>query len=308
MHDRDESPGEPRTVLVTGAGGYIGRHVVRALLDRGASVIAVDRGSGAGRVDPRATHIQADIFTETDRLLGELPPVDVCLHLAWEAGFVHGDPLHMLRLSSHYAFLDAVLRRGVGHLAVLGTVHEIGYHEGAVDETTPTEPLSLYGVAKNSLRQALTIRTEKEPDAVLQWLRCYYVYGDDENNNSIFTKIVRAARNGDRTFPFTTGQNQYDFITVEELARQVAAAVLQTEERGIINCCSGTPRTLREMVERFITERGLDIALEYGVYPDRPYDSPAIWGDPTRIDRILGLAGGAPVGGVDVPTPRGVWR
>ena len=56
---------------------------------------------------------------------------------------------------------------------------------------------------------------------------------------------------------------------------------------GIINLCSGRPEKLADRVERFIRENGYEIRLNYGAYPDRPYDSKAVWGDSSRIERIL---------------------
>lgn len=274
-------------VLVTGAGGYIGRHVVAALLDAGADVVTVERPGSGRSLDARVAHqVEGDIFADTDRVLADAGPVDVLVHLAWEAGFVHNSPVHMLRLSDHVRFLDAAVASGVGQVAVLGSMHEVGYHHGPVDETTPTEPLSQYGIAKDALRRSLTLRLQDGP-VVLQWLRCFYIYGDDARNSSIFTKIDEAAAAGKRTFPFTSGRNAYDFIEVGELGRQIAAVALQTEVDGVINCCSGEPTTLADRVEGFIRERGYDIALEYGAFPDRPYDSPAIWGDATKIRRVL---------------------
>ena len=95
-----------------------------------------------------------------------------------------------------------------------------------------------------------------------------------------------AAEEGKKTFPFTTGKNQYDFITVDELANQLSLAVLQNDVAGIINCCTGKPMSLADRVEQFIKEHQLHIELEYGAFPDRPYDSPCVYGDPTKIEQI----------------------
>ena len=92
-------------------------------------------------------------------------------------------------------------------------------------------------------------------------------------------------------FPFTTGKNKYDFISVDELSRQIAACVMQTEVKGIINCCTGKPVSLAEQVQSFIDSHGYRIQLQYGAYPDRPYDSPAVWGSSERIERIMKARG-----------------
>ena len=144
----------------------------------------------------------------------------------------------------------------------------------------------MYGIAKNALRGAAGLLSNRY-DAVFQWIRAYYIVGDDSRGNSIFSKLLQAAEEGKRAFPFTTGKSKYDFINVDDLARQIAAVVSQKEICGIINCCSGTPVSLADRVEQYIKEHHLDIALEYGAYPDRPYDSPAVWGDATKIKAII---------------------
>ena len=175
---------------------------------------------------------------------------------------------------------------GLKQRAVMGTMHEVGYWEGAIDENTPCNPISMYGIAKDALRRAMILYC-KQKNCILQWLRAYYILGDDKKNNSIFCKLLQAAEDGKNTFPFTTGKNQYDFITVDELANQLSAAVMQKEVVGIINCCTGKPMSLAERVEQFIKEHNLDIKLEYGAFPDRPYDSPCEYGDNTKIQMII---------------------
>lgn len=273
-------------VLVTGANGYIGRHVVKALLDNGAKVIACDLVTN--EVDNRAERKTLNLFDLPDgNVYEQLGSPDVCLHMAWRNGFVHNAPTHIGDLSAHFKFLTAMIDGGLRQLAVMGTMHEVGYWEGAIDENTPCNPISMYGIAKDALRRAMILYC-KQKDCILQWLRCYYILGDDKKNNSIFSKLLSAAGEGKKSFPFTSGKNQYDFITVDELAKQLSYAVTQKDVTGIINCCTGTPMTLAERVENFIKENNLDISLDYGAYPDRPYDSPCEYGNPDKINLIMG--------------------
>lgn len=272
-------------VAVTGANGYIGRHVVPALCDLGASVYALDLKSEAG--DPRAHWIEADILSEDfdpDDVFDRIP--DVCLHLAWRNGFDHNSISHMGDLSGHYVFLNKMIDAGVSRIAVMGSMHEIGYWEGPISEETPCNPQSVYGVAKDALRRALIIESERR-GFDLQWLRGFYIYGDDIQSQSIFGKLLRAAKAGQKSFPFTTGKNKFDFTPVADLAQMIVAAVMQDDVLGIINCCSGHPVALADQIEGFIRDNGLDIQLEYGAFPDRPYDSPGVWGDATKIQQIL---------------------
>jgi len=273
-----------KKVLVTGANGYIGRHVVKTLLDNGYVVDACD--VKCDEVDERANKINISIFNRDKDIFEKLGRPDICIHLAWRNGFVHNSETHMEDLYEHYTFLNNMINGGLKHLAVMGTMHEVGYWEGAVDESTPTNPYSLYGIAKNSLRQAVTL-IAKDKDVVLQWLRAYYITGDDLKSNSIFSKIIKKEKEGKEDFPFTTGKNKYDFISIEELTVQIVAASTQTEIIGIINCCSGKPMSLSEKAEEFIKKNDFKIKLKYGAFPDRKYDSPAVWGNNSKIGAIL---------------------
>lgn len=276
--------GMMKKILVTGAGGYIGRFVVKALLEQGAHVIAADMRTDG--IDPRAQILCEDIFEDTPSLFERLGSPDVCLHMAWRDGFVHNSNAHMESLSAHVRFLRLMVEGGLKQVAVMGTMHEIGYHEGAVREDTPCNPINPYGIAKDALRR-YALLLGRNTGTIVQWLRAFYIYGDDTRNNSIFAKLLKAEEEGKETFPFTSGKNKYDFITVEELARQIAVCVMQSEVAGIINCCSGMPVSLGEQVESFIWDHRMKIRLEYGAYPDRTYDSPAIWGDGSKIHQIL---------------------
>ncbi len=273
-------------ILVTGAGGYIGRYVVKELCDKGMQVIAAD--IKADGIDSRARTICENVFSGSEKIFEELGSPDVCIHMAWRNGFAHNSPAHMGDLSAHYTFISNMIKGGLKHLAVMGTMHEVGYYEGEIDENTPCNPISMYGIAKDALRRSTFLLAEQN-NICLQWLRAFYIFGDDKHNNSIFSKLTIAAEEGKKTFPFTSGKNKYDFISVEELAGQIAAAAVQTDVDGIINCCTGKPVSLAEKVEGFIKEHGFDIKLDYGAFPDRPYDSPAIWGDTEKINKIMNM-------------------
>lgn len=272
-------------VLVTGANGYIGRHVVRSFLDKGVEVIACDVCTD--EVDSRAVRKILNLFDLPEgNVFEKLGSPDVCLHMAWRNGFVHNAPTQMGDLSAHYRFLTALVDGGLKQLAVMGTMHEVGYWEGVIDENTPCNPISMYGIAKDALRRSMMLYAQQK-SVVFQWLRCYYILGDDMRNNSIFSKLLQAAEEGKTIFPFTTGKNKYDFIEVDKLADLLASSVVQSEVTGIINCCTGHPISLAERVEAFIKEYNLDIKLEYGAFPDRPYDSPCVYGDATKINVIM---------------------
>lgn len=270
-------------ILVTGANGYLGQGIVKEILDRGHEVIAAD--VKVDHVDERAKQKECNLFEIKDPYIYFGEP-DVLLHLAWRDGFIHYSNTHIEDLPKHYEFIKSFAEAGCKHIAVMGSMHEIGFFEGSIDENTPCHPITPYGIVKNALRD-LTQMLCKQNNIVFQWLRGYYIVGNSKYGSSIFSKITAAVEEGKKEFPFTLGQNQYDFIDYANFCMQVAAVVSQQKEQGIINICSGRPEKLADRVERFIKENHYDIELQYGMFPDRPYDSKAIWGNSEKIEKII---------------------
>lgn len=270
-------------IVVTGANGYLGQGIVTELLNHGHKVIATDFSTD--RVDERAEKIEEDIFKILDPFNVFAKP-DVLLHLAWKDGFIHNSPAHIIDLPQHFTFINKMILSGIKKVTILGSMHEIGFFEGAINENTPCHPLSLYGIGKNALRETVELLSNQN-GTLFQWLRGFYIVGNSQYGNSIFSKITQAVENGEIEFPFTSGKNQYDFLEYEQFCKQVAATVEQDKILGIINIASGRPTPLSVKVEQFIKDNNYNIKLVYGAFPDRPYDSTAVWGDDKKIRKIL---------------------
>jgi dTDP-6-deoxy-L-talose 4-dehydrogenase (NAD+) len=270
-------------ILVTGANGYLGQGIVKHILDCGNEVVAAD--FKIDRVDERADRRACNLF-EIEDPYNYFSKPDVLLHLAWRDGFVHYSDAHIEDLPKHYNFIKTFAESDIKMIAVMGSMHEIGFFEGSIKENTPCNPITPYGISKNALRE-LTAILCKQMGKEFMWLRGYYIVGNSQYGCSIFSKITAAEADGKLEFPFTQGKNQFDFIDYEDFCEQVACAVCQTETTGIINICSGHPEKLADRVERFIRENRYNIKLKYGAFPDRPYDSKAVWGDDSKIQNIL---------------------
>lgn len=269
-------------IIVTGANGYIGRHVVACLQQRGHEVLALDH-----RFDEKIEGIKYEIVNIfDDDISDKIKWCDGLIHLAYRDGFKHMSQAHLEDLYKHISFIQKACENGLKQLIVLGTMHEVGYHEGAIDEETPCAPLTYYGIAKNTLRQVSKIICEQH-QTIWQWVRAYYITGDEDRGSSIFAKITQAVNEGKNSFPLNSGKNLYDFIDVDELAYQIVKVIEQKEVTGIINCCSGEPISLLDKINSFINQKHYNIVLDIGAFPDRPYDSPGVWGDNRKIKEIM---------------------
>lgn len=269
-------------ILVTGANGYLGQGIVKSLIEYGCDVIATD--ISVTHIDKRARRLACDLFT-IDNPYAFFDNPDILLHLAWQDGFIHYSDSHINQLPNHYAFIKKMASSDIKTIAVMGSMHEVGFYEGSIDELTPCHPESFYGIAKNALRDVTRLYC-KQNHKIFQWLRGYYIVGNTEFGSSIFSKITAAVKEGKKKFPFTQGLNQFDFIDYDKFCEQVTLTVMQDEVNGIINICSGRPEKLSERVEKFIKENNYEIELEYGVFPDRTYDSKAVWGNSSKIQKI----------------------
>ncbi len=270
-------------ILVTGANGYLGQGIVKHILDYGNQVVAAD--FKVDHIDARADRRECNLF-EIEDPYSYFGKPDVLLHLAWRDGFVHYSDAHVGDLPLHCQFIKKFAESDVKTIATMGSMHEIGFFEGSINENTPCSPITPYGIAKNALRQFAAMLCKQKCRNFL-WLRGYYIVGNSQYGASIFSKITAAEKEGKVEFPFTMGQNQYDFINYEDFCEQVARAVGQNSVLGIVNICSGRPEKLADRVERFIKENGYKIKLKYGAFPDRPYDSKAVWGNDKKIQNIL---------------------
>ena len=270
-------------ILVTGANGYLGKGIVTQLLNDGYDVVATDFNDNF--IDKRAHILIGNIFEMNDPYI-ELGQPDVLLHLAWRDGFVHNSINHINDLPNHVAFLNKIIKSGIKRVAVMGSMHEIGFFEGSIDENTPCNPESLYGISKNALRNIVRLEC-KNNNIIFQWLRGFYIVGNTIDGCSVFSKIVQANAEGKNEFPFTMGLNQFDFIDYDVFCKYVARTIEQDKITGIINICNGRPEKLSDRVERFIRENGFEIKLQYGKFPNRPYDSKAVWGNDMKIKAII---------------------
>lgn len=276
-----------KRVVVTGANGYIGVHVVNELLKYTEmfSVVAASRENGNLTKEVEFVHFDLLCDAEDEKIYEKLGKPDICIHLAWRNGFEHNALSHITDFHKHFLFLKNLIEHGTKQLAVTGSFREYGAVNGMVDASVTIKPNNYYTLSKLMLKDALEIICEDK--FCLQWLRPFTVYGDDIHNQSILSKIIQWEAEGKTTFPFTDGNEQYDYISVYDLAKQIVAIVAQDEVNGVIDCCSGKPTRLGDHVEQFIEENGYKIRPEYGAFPRRGYDSPVIYGDKTKIEKIL---------------------
>jgi nucleoside-diphosphate-sugar epimerase len=281
-----------KNVLVTGATGFVGGHLVEKLLAAGHAVTATStRAENAERfkwfdeiryipLDFRSIDPSIDYYT----YFGQ---PDVMIHLAWEGLPNYRSDFHVTEnLPRHRALLQNLIQHGLKSLVVTGTCLEYGMRDGSLNEDMPAQPSVLYAMAKDELRKSLETLMRHAPFS-LKWIRLFYLYGKGQNPNSLFSQLDRALERGDASFNMSGGEQQRDYLPIETAAGYIVKIAQQERVTGIVNCCSGVPVRIKDFVRDYLSRTGSEIQLNLGHYPYTDYEPMSFWGDPGKLNTIL---------------------
>ncbi|WP_425930611.1 NAD-dependent epimerase/dehydratase family protein [Pseudomonas sp. NyZ201] len=279
------------TVLVTGASGFVGRHLVAALLARGCQVRAVARRQAPARALPwfdRVGFVAADIHDPRTDVAALCEGVDALVHLAWPGLPNYQGLFHLEHnLMADYRFIKHAVEAGVGQVQVTGTCFEYGMQSGPLSETLECRPANAYGLAKHSLHLFLDTLRQQVP-FTLQWARLFYLHGEGQNPNSLLAALDRAIDAGQAQFDMSGGEQLRDFLPVETATAHLATLLQRRDFSGVVNICSGQPIAVRSLVERHRAARDSRIALNLGHYPYPAHEPMAFWGDARCLHTLLG--------------------
>lgn len=278
-------------VLVTGASGYIGNYVIEELLGRGHTVVATSTNRQAAAQKSWFNRVEFVEYsleqTGPENLFDHFGRPDLVIHLAWQGLPNYKELFHISRnLFQQFAFIRNLVDHGLKDLLVTGTCFEYGMQSGALREDMIALPSNPYAIAKDSLRRFLEVLQTSRPFH-FKWVRLFYMWGKGQSPSSLIPLLEKAVRNGEAVFNMSGGEQLRDYLAVEEVARIIVAVALQQSVQGVINCCSGKPVSVRNLVERYIRENGFSIALNLGYYPYPDYEPMAFWGDAEKLNLVL---------------------
>jgi nucleoside-diphosphate-sugar epimerase len=273
-------------ILVTGAAGFIGSHVVRALLRSGHEVTALVRPDTPVErlrdIADRLSFIRASL--EDDDLATALRRAqpDQCIHLAWyaEPG-KYLDALEnvgCLRASLH--LLETLAGAGCRHVVMAGTCAEYDTDLGYLREDGPTRPRTIYAASKLALSLVAAARAA-QLGIGFAWARLFYLYGPEEDPRRLVPSLITSLLDG-KPFDASPGRQVRDYLH----AADVAAAFVAVAERGVsgtFNVCSGEPITMLQLMSLVGEIMGRSDLLRFGAVPYRTWDPAFICGDNRRL-------------------------
>lgn len=250
-----------KSVLLTGATGFVGSCAIAPLLEKGYAVHAVTSKAGLPESNGNLIWHTANLLDsgETENLLKIVRPTHL-LHFAWYVE--HGkfwnatENVDWLKASLH--LVQKFVEYGGKRVVVAGTLSE--YEESEEDflsESIKLDPQSLYAATKVALYQTLEKYTEVV-GVSFAWGRVFFMFGKQESPKRLVPAVIRSLLNNE-TAKTSHGNQIRDFMSTGETA-QAYVALLDSDVRGAVNIGSGEARTIKELV--------LEIAAAIGSNPD----------------------------------------
>lgn len=274
-----------KRVLLTGATGFIGRHVLPRLRQSGYEVHAVS-SSRRERGDPLNHWHRVDLFQahEVQRLLSGVRPTHL-VHLAWnvEPGAFWTSPENLRWVAASLELVRAFAECG-GHRAVFaGTCAEYDWTSGlCTEQESPLVPATLYGACKHGLQQILTAYAS-EADLSVAWARIFFLYGPHEPPGRLVSSVIESLLRNEAA-RCTAGEQVRDILHVDDVAAALVAT-LDSPVEGPINIGSGTGSKLKEVLQTIASSLGREDLLRLGARPMLPSDPPVLIASVDRLQK-----------------------
>jgi nucleoside-diphosphate-sugar epimerase len=278
-------------VLVTGAAGFVGSRVTRALAAAELDVHAVVRGEPGPRLEGVAgIGLERCDISDPAAVAGLVDRVEpeLCIHCAWIAtpGVYLTSPENTTHERIAGDLAEALVAHGCARIVGVGTCFEYAPSDAPIRETSPLGATTPYARAKLAALDRMQDACAGSA-TTLAWARLFYLYGPGEDPRRLVPSVVLALLEG-RPARTTPGEQLRDFLHVDDVAGALVA-IGRSEVAGAVNVASGRPVAVRELVETLGVLTGRPELVELGALPYAPGDPMVVAGDNDRLVEECGF-------------------
>jgi nucleoside-diphosphate-sugar epimerase len=279
-------------ILVSGATGFIGNHVIEELLKYNHKIIATSRNKEKAKIFTwfnKVEYVEYNLDKKETDAAKLFKKPDILIHLAWDNLSDYQNPVHIEKIfPENLYFIKTLIESGLKEIVAVGSCFEYGFCEGKINEETKPCPVTNYGKAKLALLNSI-MEFKNKYSFNLRWIRLFYIYGKDDTKNSLIKQLDNALKNNDEYFNMSAGDQIRDFLSIEKTAEYIVKIALQNKINGIINCASGNPVAVKDFIKKYLKEQNKSIKLNTGFYPYKDYEPVNFWSDTTKLDKIINL-------------------
>jgi nucleoside-diphosphate-sugar epimerase len=265
----DQATASRSRVLVTGASGFLGRHVLPELTARGYVVHGVGHLREIPGTPGVAWH-RVDLFDSgaTGALMREVEPTHL-VHLAWCAspGEFWSSPANLSWLTATLTLLQQFIAARGRRFLIAGTCAEYDWRYGyCVEDLTPLASSTLYGTAKHAT-YLLARELAAQHGVSWVWARLFFLYGPHEHPARLVPTVIRGLIE-EKVVPCSHGTQLRDFLHVADAASALAA-LLDSSVSGAVNVGSGQPVAVRDVVAAIASRLGRPDLVNFGAVDSR---------------------------------------
>lgn len=271
-----------RKVLLTGATGFVGMQVLKALQADSADITLVVR-SGWRNIIKNQEGVTA--FFETEDIFLESPErwatmchgIDIIIHLAWyaEPGKYLLSDKNIDCLTGSLNLAKGAIIAGVRRFIGVGTCFEYDLTSCMLSTDTLLNPTTPYAAAKAATYLTLS-QWLPQKGIEFAWCRLFYLYGEGEDDRRL-APYIRSKLEGNQLAELTSGDQIRDFLDVSKAGHMIVKVAFDSVQ-GALNICSGVPITVRQFAEEIADEYGKREFLKFGIRPDNLIDPPCVVG------------------------------
>lgn len=275
----------PKCAVVTGATGFIGRHLIRGLLSRGVTVFAIGRSRPSGLPDDPLLYFLRGSMEDRDQLKMCLPDgPDAFFHLAWSgtAPEQRNDPdvqLENIALSIDAVRLAASI--GAKRFILPGSTSEFAFCEGGISPEAFPKPQNIFGAVKAATR-ILCRRLCEDLSLSFIYVVITGVYGADRKDNNVITYTISQLLDKKRP-SFTELEQLWDYVHIDDAVEALYLVAAKGKDGGFYMVGHGDNWPLANYIYQI--RDIIDPTLPLGI-GDKAYDKGAIPGSCVDLTSI----------------------